>query len=378
MAGQTVGKVDVTYQFSTDNENNQALFTTIWRFFNGPMLSSSYVELVALNYGAAGTGTEYPDENAPFGQNAFFVWRLPSGSSSRPVDVYVMCQWADATSFGSSPGNPGRLSNGTGDGVGICVAYRDDGGNPWAGSTNGDGSDTKGDPVWTAGDSVLRIFPRSNEDGLTHSTSKENLFQISDVSSSDDINQKIHMVADRDNFVLLHDENNNQDYENFFFYGLYTPIDALTGSIDMPFMCYGDDGTSLGISTNVSYGSSVGSSTKDGILQAAPGSTNTTGSIFRFDRYGFMFNDTNLHPNTLLSPSQFVSYPLALVVYDTPDFGHVGYIEFFQELSQAPNHSVNAASSSVVFGTGTPRFVMPWSGSAPLTVTTRDGREWAV
>lgn len=332
-----------------------------------------------MNYGASGTGTEYSDENSPFGQNAFFVWRLPSGSSGRPKDVYVMCQWADATSFGTSPGNPGQLANSTtNDGVGIVVAYRDDGGNPWTGTTNGNGSDTKSDPVWTAGDSKLRIFPRSNENGLTHASSKENCFRISDVLSSEGINQKIHMIGDRDNFLLLHDENNDQDYENLFYYGLYTPIDSLTGSIDMPFFVYGSDGSSISITTNTSYGSTVGSSVIDGILQAISSSQETTGSVFRFDRYGFVVTDTTIHPSTVFSPSQYASYPLALVVYDNPEYGHIGYLDFFQELSGAPNHSVNAASSSVVFGSGTPRITTPWSGSAPLTVTTRDGREWWV
>jgi len=157
--GTLVGNADVSFNFASSPDANQAVFTAIWRFFNGVMRSSSYAQLVAVNYGSGGGSTNYADENNPFGENAFQVWRLPSGSSLCPVDVYVMFQWADSSAFGSSPGDPGLLNGGTADGVGVAVAYRDDGGSPWNGTTVGSGSDTKGTPVWTEGTSKLRIFP---------------------------------------------------------------------------------------------------------------------------------------------------------------------------------------------------------------------------
>lgn len=54
-----------------------------------------------------------------------------------------MCQWADTNLFGAAPGNPALLNGATTDGVGIQVAFRDDGGNPWNGTSNFNGADTK-------------------------------------------------------------------------------------------------------------------------------------------------------------------------------------------------------------------------------------------
>lgn len=63
------GSVDhVTIQ--TNATANQELFTSIFRFMNGQLRSSSYVEPVALSYGT-GTGSNYPEETNAFGENAF-------------------------------------------------------------------------------------------------------------------------------------------------------------------------------------------------------------------------------------------------------------------------------------------------------------------
>jgi hypothetical protein len=382
--GEVIGKVDVNYQFTTDNNNNQAQFTSLWKFLNGPMLSSSYFELVALNYGASANGTDYPDEGNPFGNNAFFCFRFPSGSnaygdSQRQHDMYLFAQWADTTSFGSSPGNPGLLNAGTGDGLGIAWCFRDDGGNPWNGTSNGDGSDTKGDPVWTDGEeTILRIFPKSNADGNSHSTSRQNTFLFDDLSTHEALIQRFYFLADRDNFVMLHDESDDGDAERGFMFGMYDQLDAYSGSIGMPMFVYGENGTTAwDFPDNSTIGTNAGNGTVDGLLIGPSGSTALSSSAYRLNKYALLTTDNNINPNQLFTPATYATYQPAMVMYESPDFGHVGYMsKFFQECDNVARHSVNEASSSAVFANA-PRVLLPWSGSVPRTLFgNRNGREF--
>lgn len=109
-----------------------------------------------------GSGTGYYDGYQPFGQNAWFVFRL-NATLARPFDVYHMFQWTGGSSFGSqiiAPGLPGLLygssnpSNGQpavfhsacigiGGTGGSTISVDNGYGNPYQGSTNLNGVDTK-------------------------------------------------------------------------------------------------------------------------------------------------------------------------------------------------------------------------------------------
>jgi hypothetical protein len=71
-------------------------------------------------------------------------------------------------------------------------------------------------------------------------------------------------------------------------------------------------------------------------------------------------------------------FRVPVMCYESSDgFGLVGYVDFWQECFNTNCNTVNSSSTlAIINGSATqPCFVLPWSGSAPGTVTaTRTGR----
>ncbi len=175
------------------------------------------------------------------------------------------------------------------------VALREDGGSPWNGTTNADGTDTYGTPIWTAGASTLHVLDVSNTTGGTYATNKENLQE-----ATDDYNgtfSRLHMFADDDTFIILHDPNNSGGYR-LSAGGLYIPRTGLT--IPRPAFMFGHSSTtSPGDSTTV-VGTPAGTSNTEGGLLAR---TPTTVIPFAFGQApDDLFNNT-FQPNQQASPA---------------------------------------------------------------------------
>lgn len=382
MEGGTVsGSIDIRLT-QTSNNGNQELFTAMYQFLNGPMRSGSYCELHALHTGSTSPtalGTDFYDEATPFGNNAFAVFKFPSGTisgsvSKRSSDMYALIQWSDTAAFGSAPGDPGLLINSMADGVGLAIALRDDGGDPWTGDSNADGNDRKGTPVWTAGPSTLRVFPRSNNTGGTHSTNKQNLARVNDQITSP---TRYHFFGNRDGFTVLVDTSDNGSYDSMITVGTYTPIPGLSGTIPNPIFMIGD--SSLPLNTTTTYGTTAGSvSTAGGGIIPAMSSSGVEVRGFRFDRYENIQTTTN-QPNPQYQSSAYDEFKIPLYVFET-DTGLVGYIDFFTEVYNAGNHDVYSDGSKILFLTSTAAgnnfIALPWiSGSNVIPdVSSRLGR----
>ena len=154
-------------------EHNQEHYVAWVNFFRH-CETNGLCTVVASQYGSGGTGEDFHDQANPAGENAFTYAEWDAGT----LRFGVLVQWADASNFGSSPGNPALLSDTTFDGVGLQMAFREDGTSPWSGTTNDNGADSKGTPVWTPGTSTVHVFPRSNNPGPPigdHNTHKENM-----------------------------------------------------------------------------------------------------------------------------------------------------------------------------------------------------------
>lgn len=357
---------------------NQELFTTIFKFFNGPLRSASYVEPVALNTGSSGTGTNFHDETNPFGENAFFCFRFVTGSisgsqSKRTANLYVLFQWADTVAFGTAPGNPGLLVGSNADGIGMSAAFRADGGNPWNGTTNFNGNDTKGGLVWNSGSSTVYAFPRSNADGGTHAANKHNMMRLGDIGNS--VSNRWHMVADRDNFIFLIDLATDMSYE-IIALGVYDPPPTLSGTfVDPVFAVH----STLPFTLGSSYGDTAGTSTTlQGGIHGTSGSVQVRG--MRFDRYSTtLLNDTTLQPNTQYALANYDEFKLPMIMYENADKGFLGFCERITEVYNASTHDVTSDGSRAVFGNATVstiKIVTPWSGSAPGSSSSRAGRQF--
>lgn len=361
-------------QVSTTGNNEQ--FVNLYRFLNGPLLSGGYVEIVASNYGSSGTGFDYHDELTPVGENAWACFRWVTGSvggstSNRGKNMYMLVQFADGANFGTSPGSPATLDGGTGDGVGISVAWLADGGDPWNGGSGSLGSDAKGSPVWHPKSSTLYSLPRSNAIGGTHASLRQNTLNVNDQTASP---TRYHILADRDNLAIVVDANDNGTFTGFWYCGCYTLIPGLSGTIDMPIFMLRD--TAPPWLTLTTIGSTTGNSSEDGGAFGPNFSAGATMRGFRFDRFDANLFTTLAQPNAQFTSSVYDEVPLPVIMYET-DYGLVGFSNFFNETFNAASNNVSPDATKVNFSmqAGGLGVSLPWiTGSLPGDTSTREGR----
>lgn len=383
MAGTPVGKVEC-YHTNTGANGNQEAFKNLYDFFNSQMVGAGYATRIALQYGSSGTGTDYHDGANPFGENAFALFRmdgLNSGNSSSArngstlpdFDYYVLMQWADTDSFGTSPGNPGLADAASAiDGVAISVAVRTDGNSPWNGSTNNNGTDTKGSAVWTAGASVVHILPISNSfTGGTHLTNKENMRLLADISST----TRVSMIGTADSFIILVDAGAAGAYVAHYF-GIYTPRSGLSPSLPIT-------GVSPSIATGLpwadgtgtTWGTTTGGGTNEGGVLGTLLTDLMGGVSVGQDVVGVF----GLQPNNELATPEYDAFPIRAIQRGTGRTGYVGDLEtgLVESVYNVPTNSSNAALSRAYFGSATQgslHLAVAWGGAtSPGTGATRAG-----
>ncbi len=283
MAGTIVGSIEHRLNNVSSPDTNSQVFKTLYDFFN----DVANCTLTALSYGTSGTGDNYYDEADPFDDNAFAVFTFASAAT--PFDVLI--QWSDAETWTST-----RLSGGTSaDGVGMMVALREDGTSPWNGTTNADGTDTHGTPIWTPGGSTLHVLDVSNTTGGTYATNRENLQEVSQDYTSGF--GRMHMFADDDTFIVLSDPTDNGDYR-LSGGGLFVPRTGLT--VARPVFMFGSTTSNdIGDSNDIIGTTNGNGSREGGLLTAAPG----TVIPFSFGQApDDLFNNT-FQPNQQASPA---------------------------------------------------------------------------
>lgn len=260
--GTPRGYVDVRPNEPTAGNSMQSAFKVLYDAFEH-WQSLGYVERVALNYGLAGTGTDFYDGGAPFTSNAWFTYKFPK-TARRPWTYYAHVQYSEgAGNFGQAPGDPGLLRGNTGTstaGLGIQFAlglnsnYQSV--DAWAGTTNFDGADTKGAPLWTCpSDGSVHVFPRSNNNTGPHATLKENFIVILDTSTRD---HRLDYLCDGDHFQLWLDFSDDQVSHDYVYFGPYKPRTDSRGIV--PFVCAhvnenlpNDSGPIIGTITGTAY-----------------------------------------------------------------------------------------------------------------------------
>jgi hypothetical protein len=385
MAGTPIGKIDCAITNASANLANQEVFKNTFDFFE-QMVTAGYATRIALQYGASGTGTDYHDGTNPFGENAFAVYRMDgstSGNSSSArdgstlpdFDYYVLIQWADTAAFGTTPGNPGTLDAGTGDGVGIVVAVREDGGSPWNGGTANAGADAKGSTVWTAGASVLHVFPISNSfTGGSHLTNKENARLLVDSGTG---GVRMSWVGTADSFAFIFDAGDTGTYQAHYV-GIYEPRSGLSPSL--PLVCASPSAAATlpwPDGTATTWGTTTGDGTNEGgVLGTLLTDLMTTLSVGQ-DVAG-VFTAVS-QPNNQLATPELDAFPIRLVQRGTGRVGYLGDLEpgLIQVVYDVATNQTNAAQSRAYFGSATQaslHLAVAWGGSnTPGTNSTRAG-----
>lgn len=344
--------------------------------------------IIASNNGSgasSGQGNiDYHDGANPVGENAWICAAWDAGAGQ---PFYILIQWADASTFGASPGNPGLLRSGSGtDGVGIAMAVRDGGGNPWNGTSNDDGADTKGTPVWTGAD--VRVFPRSNATGGNDATNKENMAEFVDIDGTDAFCRS-HFAADENCLYLVADDDDNNTFTQFLC-GHYTPYSGLSAVCTTPYFMCADD-TTTGFFASGPYGDIAGTDGQQGGICAIPANDVITVSVAspNWGNQASADNRSHLQPNNARVGSVNEPATFLLIANESPDFGGAGFAtspfigysngtpQSHVMLDENGNARANIGQEIQGEGSGSGRkHTFPWdSGAAPGVGRTREGRQ---
>ena len=386
MAGTIHGRLEMYSNLGSNYNNMQEQFVNIHSFINSWHPGSR----IALQYGKAGTGTNFWNLANPFTTNAFTVFRF---TTTAGWNFYLLVQgtWSASEAFGNSPGNPGYANGGNpvnAIGIAAAVALTSGGAdsNPWVnagGGTGNAGADVKGSPVWAApSGGKLFVLPRSNNlprgyhaDG-TVSTLKQNCA----MAGRDGNGIRYHMFMDDDAFVLF---TTTSTTYTLTYVGTYTP--APDFSAIRPLVMF-----SVATTPTEWFGQNMGGYTgaltwEGGIVTGNPAFP--VGPVV-IDRYNASWGSSKpaWNPNPQFATATNMEWALPLVGYvsggEFPAVGYIGRINspLLRYVYNWTTHNLNSSPfwTRICLGWSTTQatthWTAPWDGvTPPGNGTTRVG-----
>lgn len=359
---------------------NQNLYINVVRFFRY-CATNGLCTIIASNYGTSGTGEDFHDGANPADDNAFICAAWDAGSGET---FYVYVQWADAELLSGTL----MLGSTSNDGVGISMAVRDDGTNPWNGTSNDDGSDTKGTPLWTDGGSTVRVFPRSNATGGSHSTNKNNMVPIGNIASTNSIG-RFSFVATEDGIFFVGDDTDDANFNTTVYVGRYTPRSGLESLITLPYVMISSnlDQGAFGLGAGFPHGGTDGNDARNGGILVLP--INDVMDLTTTVPSGGQ-QSTFYQPNQIISPNEFEPTPYSVFAHEsgktagangTGAFGLAGFldIDLVSSVYNSPTNQTNSDSTLGYVGSTTiaaRKWSVNWDGGAsPGMGTSRLGRQ---
>ncbi len=422
------------------------VFTTMIAAFDSSMAQSYGIVRRASNFGLTGNGSNNIsrfseanimtnpgngltrwDSGSPPGNNAWVLYEFTQAA----VPFWVFLQFSKESidfnyqRFGEPPGNLGSTQSihvsaapsghqSRNNGVNIAIGFMHDGSSPWNGTTNNNGSDTKGDPVWKR-EAVK--FPRTNDEGgweflnssrmipIIHetsilvnpgySTTQHNPNPAA--ASLDAYNLFYHIIFDQDNILVFFDVNGQGNAGSIFYYGKFKPYDTTNVA---PYVClyrnnsYDDSTDSLTIAENRAEGYTpygcVQSNTTISIANTPPIANFMQPYVntgFRQPINGGVYHPARRHaagcvigipphmnedmkqiPNMFLPHDQsghfkhHAIYPDVWVFEYPSRYGYIGRMTFFKVIKNV-RHGHFFSDSELIIGTpgvGTPKMIIPW------------------
>lgn len=369
---------------ASDYQNLGQYFSLVAAFFDHLSTPSggNYMTRVASNYGG---GSGFNPRGQALGNEVgdaphFGVWKMNTstlrpggGTALGEVYIFLFSNYDDYTPFWSLRIG-GATSNRAGF-MGISMAFREDGDNPWNGTMNNNGLDTPGDPiVWTEADlgsgaSTVHAFPRSNNPGGSYNTDKDNLqalgaeqFRTWDIPYA-----YFHGIADADNFAIFITsqyglkEGDSPDYFATWMFGLG---ESKPGALVDPYCCYFFLDEEPAIGFGGSYGTTGDTEGNDGGIKP-PGDTVGT---FYLEGLGTGLSSTRQPSPYALVPGTLEEATPLLVDY----FGWIGFCrdpggsDFWRYIYGAPNEGYDATSKRAAFGhpnLQSLKITVPWPDS---------------
>lgn len=372
MGGTVRGKIEC-YHYQDGGGDagriTQEMFKNLFDFFSA---HPTKYTIIASQYNSG--GTDYWDGASPFIDRAWFVVKfLPS--VSRTVPWYLMVQYSVRnSSVDTGVSAPCRIFGQASDtsnhrlafvaAVGVGGDY-----NCWNGTTNANGTDTKGNPVWKtpAGGTGVYVLNRSCAAGGTYVTKKEDMFGVTMYYATVPVSRRSQILADDDNFLFINDAGSAFDYISF---GPYTLRSGLAFGypmvgIQMSEQLYGEYASYYGQPAS-------GSTRPGGIAPVVGGDTKS----FYLDWFTTMIAQTDLHPNKQFAPPAYDLAPFLLGIRDSPYYGMVGFLDFIRLVYNVPNYDTSTDKSIAFMGTGSAskKLAIPWDGvTTPGSGLTRAG-----
>jgi hypothetical protein len=387
MAGTPNGRIDCFANTGAPVTNVQEAFKTLFDFLSA---SASWTR-IAYFFGTTGgsiagatAGSDYWDGATPFMRHAFAVFEATNGT---PKPWYLLIEFIDGSADAVPGGTIAGGSSGTPyAGIGVQMACAVGAGgtpaNPWNGTTNNNGTDTKGTPWWVApgGGGKLYCFPRCNSAGGGAATNANDLAWAYKTHYYSLATQtRFHIVTDDDCIVFLIDEGNDGGVFGFTG-GYYTPRADLT--VDRPLVMMGvvnSGANALPHQQRFGSVSGVGDDYPGGV-HAGVGGTMPGVVAVALDRFDF-WNFTDVcYPNKAFSPAAFDTFPLFIGAYEVAPTVYAGYLgtyPFVRDAYHVVNNTTNVGKTRACFGPASPLYVhisIPWDGvTVPDTNATRAG-----
>lgn len=384
MAGTVHGKIDCFSNTGTHYLNAQEVFVGIYAFFAANPRWTIKAKYSGDNGGnipaGSGRGFDYHDGTNPLGGNAFFMVEATHAAKK----FYTLFQFID----GSLSLPNGTINNSTsGAGIGVQMACGLTSGavvgNPYQGSMDNDGADTKTGTWWEApgvtGGS-LYVFPRNNSEGGSFATDRNNLARM---LSSQTAQHRYHIVADDDNFVIAVDQTSGYYLTTG---GLYAPRPDLTSLVDFPLVML-VNGNNIGgfqMFGSGAYGTSGTTVSQDGGIR---GTSYLVGASSSDDVFPCAIDELTLatsgsfQPNKAFQATAIEEWPLFLCAAEAPSaYGMLGTYDFVRHSYNVASHTLRDPDSDRVWlgdgntSTNSRKTSIPWDGvTVPGSGVVREG-----
>lgn len=295
----------------------------------------------ASYYGNGGTGFDVTGGANPSGDNAWFMWEWNYTTSRQGRPVFGLAQWAYNETLGTN-GAPAACGL---DNAGLFVSFSaaDGGGWTWTGSTNNNGADTKGTPVWDAGIQNLLVFPRANSAGGAYAANREGMSQIMQYNSAA---IRWQMYLDDNSLRTFSDKDNTGGYDRIMcFEDFRTRMSGV-----FPLIMITDNLEGRGLSLVDDYGPLLGNTERDGGVAHPDPSLGVR--TFRVDRNTFM-DDQLYNP---ASNGLYYAPRLGIIYRDAQGVGWFGPGGSWYDLRELPNlatHTTTNGLSGALYGSTT-------------------------
>ena len=389
------GRVDCYINPADANLGNreQELWANCVQFLTGALAQSLGIQLIASNYGTAGKGLGFWDDqvSGAGGTNktawAVFRWtKAPRGAFE--ALLYI------ASGSGTTL-SPFNISGGTGVFVqpnsfgmfGMAFGCHPSGTNthPFNGTLNANGADTFATQIWQTGSvaGTGGFFPRANSTGGSFAANRNFLNVMHPDAPTIPMRQNI--ILTEGSFTMFLDVGLNNAYEMFHF-GSYQPRPNMTPNPDSPYIQIFGRGASTAQDVisfySFTYGLTAGNSFSGPTADGAIGHPNllSQSKTSAIVTLGNNELDTNIGSfNGFVNSGSYDILPVYACIVESNFVGILGQLDYLSACWGVNPSAVNLVSGTIAIGrniTNDIKILAPWSGSSPGNSTNRTGREF--